>query len=115
MWDLTFRANYRAKIRIEISSWDEPKEHTNPRACRQYTGHHRATQEDARGRIVGPPLSDQRQLDGIESWMGDRRLGDLPSLRRRPPAFSRRAVGQRTSADAQSVPRQQGQAARWPE
>jgi hypothetical protein len=55
---LTFRANDREKIRIEISSWDEPKDHSNPRTRRRYTGHHRAAQEDARGRIVGPPLPD---------------------------------------------------------
>ena len=31
---LTFRANYREKIKIEIRSWDEHKDHRNPRTSR---------------------------------------------------------------------------------
>src|SRR6058998_871029 len=33
--ELTFRVNDREKIRIEISSWEEPKDHSNPRTRRR--------------------------------------------------------------------------------
>ena len=46
---LTFRANFRGKMRIELSSWDEQKNHRNPRTSRRHPSHHRAPQENARG------------------------------------------------------------------
>src|SRR5215813_4200594 len=48
---LTVRANFREKIRIEISSWNERTHHHHPRANRRYSGHHRLSLEDACGRI----------------------------------------------------------------
>src|SRR5438309_11468092 len=48
MHTLTFRTNFREKMRSALSSWDEQKDHSNPRTSRRHTGHHRAPQEDAR-------------------------------------------------------------------
>src|SRR5215813_5353815 len=50
-YGLTVRANFREKIRIEISSWNERTHHHHPRANRRYSGHHRLSLEDACGRI----------------------------------------------------------------
>src|SRR4030088_249175 len=88
---LTFRANFREKIRIALSSWDEHKNHHNPRTSRRPPGHHRAPQENARGRIIGQPLPAQWQLAGIEPRLDDGRVVGLYPLRGRPPALSRRA------------------------
>src|SRR5262249_35175445 len=64
---LTVRANFREKIRIEISSWNERTHHNHPRANRRYPSQHRLSTEDACGRIDRHPLPDQWQLDGLES------------------------------------------------
>src|SRR5919198_260306 len=88
-WGLTFRANFRAKRRIALRSWDEPKDHRNPRTSRRYPGHYRAPQENARGRIIGPTLPDQWQLAGTESGLDHRRVVSLHAFRGRPPALSR--------------------------
>src|SRR5207244_3588243 len=112
MHTLTFRTNFREKMRSALSSWDEQKDHSNPRTSRRHTGHHRAPQEDARGRIIGQTLPDQWQLAGIESRLDDSRVVGLHPLRGRPPALSGRAVGQRTSAHPQAVHRQKGHTAR---
>src|SRR5262249_33544387 len=64
---LTVRANFREKIRIEISSWNERTHHNHPRANRRYSGHHRLSTEDACGRIDRQTLPDQCQLDVFES------------------------------------------------
>src|SRR5437588_5484871 len=82
-------SNFRAKRRIELRSWDEPKDHRNPRTSRRHPGHYRAPQENARGRIIGPTLPDQWQLAGTESWLDNRRVVSLHSFRGRPPALSR--------------------------
>src|SRR5439155_8717694 len=76
--------NFRAKRRIELRSWDEPKDHRNPRTSRRHPGHYRAPQENARGRIIGPTLPDQWQLAGTESWLDNRRVVRLHSFRGRP-------------------------------
>src|SRR5215831_16183951 len=78
---LTFRANFRAKMRIALSSWDEHKDHRNPRTSRRYPGDHRASQEHARGRMLGDTLPDQWQLAGLESRLDDSRVVDLHPLR----------------------------------
>src|SRR5713101_378169 len=78
---LTFRANFRAKMRIELRSWNEQKDHRNPRTSRRHPGHHRTPQENVRGRIIGPTLPDQWQLAGIESRLDDSRVVSLHSLR----------------------------------
>src|SRR5262252_698618 len=109
---LTFRANFREKMRIALSSWDEHKDHSNPRTSRRHTGHHHAPPENACGRIIGQPLPVQWQLAGLESRWNDDRVVSLYPLRGRPPALSRRDMGQSPSADPQSVPRPTGQTTR---
>src|SRR5881409_2612805 len=83
---LTFRTNFREKMRSALSSWDEQKDHSNPRTSRRHTGPHRAPQENARGRIIGETLPDQWPLAGIEPRLDDSRLVGLHPLRGRPPA-----------------------------
>src|SRR5215211_1649759 len=78
---LTFRASFREKMRFELSSWDEHNNHRNPRTRRQYTSHHCAPQEHARGRIIGQTLPAQWQLAGIESRRDDGRVVGLHPLR----------------------------------
>src|SRR5262250_2987589 len=90
---LTVRANFREKIRIEISSWNERTNHNHPRANRRYPSHHRLSTEDACGRIDRHPLPDQWQLDGLESGADVGRLVNLHYLRRRPTAQRERADG----------------------
>src|SRR5262245_48333779 len=46
---LTFRANFRAKMGIALSLWDEQKDDCYPRTSRRHTGYHRAPQENACG------------------------------------------------------------------
>ena len=106
---LTFRANFRGKMRIALSSWDEQKNHRNPRTSRRHTSHHRAPQENACGRMIGQPLPAQWQLAGLESRQDDGRLVGLYPLRGRPPALSCRAVGPSTPAHPESVSRQRGE------
>src|SRR5215510_1969664 len=86
---LTVRANFREKISIEISSWNERTHHNHPRANRRYPSHHRLSTEDACGRIDRHPLPDQWPLDGLESGADVGRLVNLHYLRRRPSALSR--------------------------
>src|SRR5207249_6538043 len=62
---LTFRANFREKMSIALSSWDEHKNRSNPRTSRRHTSHHRTPQENARGRILGQALPAQWPLAGI--------------------------------------------------
>jgi hypothetical protein len=78
---LTFRANFRAKMRITLSSWDEQKNYRNPRTSRRHPSHHRAPQEDARGRSTGPTLPDQWQLARLASRLDDGHLVDFHPLR----------------------------------
>src|SRR5262245_33509525 len=79
---LTVRANFREKIRIEISSWNERTNHNHPRTNRRYSGHHRLSPEDACGRIDRQTLPDQWQLDGLESGADVGGLVNLYDLRR---------------------------------
>src|SRR4029450_9270984 len=111
-YQLTVRANFREKLRIALSSWDEHKNYSSPRTSRRPPGHHHAPQENACGRIIGQPLPAQWQLAGLESWRDDGRVVGLYPLRGRPPTLSRRAVGQSPSAYPQSVPRPTGQITR---
>src|SRR5215217_5819518 len=105
---LTFRANFRGKMRSELRSWDEHNNHRNPRTSRRHPSYHRTPQEHACGRIIGYPLPAQWQLAGLESWEYDGRLVGLYPLRGRPPALSCRAMGQSTPTHPQSVSRQRG-------
>src|ERR1700674_2934740 len=95
-------------MRIELSSWDEQKNHSNPRTSRRHTSHHRAPQENACGRILGQSLSAQWPLAGLESRQDDYPLVVLYTLRARPPALSGRAVGPSTPAHPASVSRERG-------
>jgi len=108
---LTFRANFRTKMRIALGSWDEQKNCRNPRTSRRHPGHPRAPEENGRGRIIGPTLPDPWPLAGIASRLDDSRVVRLPALRGRPPALSGRAMGHSPSAPPQAMPRQTSQTA----
>jgi hypothetical protein len=41
-YTLTFRANFRTKMRIALGSWDEQKNYRNPRTSRRHPGYPRA-------------------------------------------------------------------------
>src|SRR6266487_745262 len=86
---LTVRANFREKMRIEISSWNERTNYHHPRANRRYSGHPRVSTANACGRIARQTLPDPWSLDGPESGADAERLVDLHSFSRRPPALAR--------------------------
>jgi hypothetical protein len=46
---LTFRANFRGKMRMALRSGDEQKNHRHPRTSRRHTSHHCAPQKNACG------------------------------------------------------------------
>ena len=77
---LTFRANFRTKMRIALGSWDEQKTYRTPRTRRRHAGPPRAPEENGRGRIRGPTRPDHRSLAGREPRLDDRRVVGLPPL-----------------------------------
>ncbi len=86
---LTFRANFREKMRSALSSWDEHKDHSNPRTSRRHTSPHRTPQENARGRILGQAFPAQWQLAGLEPRRDDGRVVGLhPVVSLQPAAHS---------------------------